>query len=77
MRIEQLFGILIMVIFFTALIPTIVSQVQDTSIIDTTTWNFTGYAGAETIFLLIPFVVIASFVLGIVLKFVGPSTGGV
>ena len=77
MEVKEIFGILIAVIFFVALIPTIVSQVQDVSIIDTTTWNFTGSSGAATIFLLIPFIVIAAFALGIVLKLLGKSTPGV
>jgi len=77
MKIEEIFGVLIMVIFFVALIPTIVSQVQDVSIIDTTTWNFTGHSVAATIFLLIPFVVIAAFALGLVLKFIGKTTSAV
>ena len=76
MKIEEIFAILIAVIFFSALIPTIVSQIQDTSVIDTTAWNFTGHAGAATIFLLIPFVVIAAFCLGIVLKFIGKASPG-
>lgn len=45
MKIENLFGVLIMVIFFVALIPTIVTQIQGTSNVDTTTWNFTGASG--------------------------------
>ena len=77
MKVEEIFAVLIMVIFFVALIPTIVSQVQDTAVIDTTTWNFTGASGAATIFLLIPFVVIAAFALGLVLKFIGKATPGV
>lgn len=77
MKIEAVFGVLIMVVFFAALIPTIVSQIQDTSVVDTTTWNFTGHSGAATIFLLIPFVVIAAFALGLVLKFIGKATPGV
>jgi len=84
MKIEALFGIMIGVIFFVALIPTIVSQIQDTDnirlydgnlTVGQYGWNFTGAGGAISIFLLIPFVVIASFVLGIVLKFIGK--GGV
>lgn len=77
MKIEEIFAVLIAVIFFSALIPTIVSQIQDTSNINTTLWNFTGHTGAATIFLLIPFVVIAAFALGLVLKFIGKATPGV
>lgn len=77
MKIEAIFGVLIMVIFFAALIPTIVSQIQDTTVVNTTAWNFTGHTGAATIFLLIPFVVIAAFALGLVLKFIGKTTSGV
>lgn len=77
LKVEAIFSVMIAVIFFVALIPTIVSQVQDVSIIDTTTWNFTGHSGAATIFLLIPFVVIAAFALGLVLKLIGRATPGV
>lgn len=77
MKIETLFGVMIMVIFFAALVPTIVSQIQDTSVVDTTAWNFTGYSGAATIFLLIPFVVIAAFALGLVLTLIGKSSNAV
>lgn len=77
MKIEEIFAVLIGVIFFAALIPTIIDQITGTDIIDTTAWNFTGHSGAATIFLLIPFVVIAAFVLGIVLKFIGKATPGV
>lgn len=80
MKIEAIFAVMIAIIFFVALIPTIVSQIQDTDNIrlydgNVTAgqygWNFTGASGAITIFLLIPFVVIAAFCLGIVLKFLG------
>lgn len=84
MKVEQIFAVMIAVIFFVALIPTIVSQIQDTDNIrlydgNLTAgqygWNFTGSDGAITIFLLIPFVVIAAFAIGLVLKFLGK--GGV
>lgn len=39
-----------------ALIPVVVTSVQD---VNTTGWTFTGYAGAETMLLLIPFAFIA------------------
>lgn len=63
-------GIIIMVVisvlFLAALMPTIVSFIQDTSHIDTTTWNFTGNAGAASLWLLIPLIIIAATVLGFV-----------
>jgi len=58
--------ILISVLFLAALIPTIVDHVQDTDYVDTTTWNFTGYAGAATLWLLLPLLVIAGAALGFV-----------
>jgi hypothetical protein len=45
------------------LVPIIVDQVQSTN---TTGWTFTGYSGAKTLFLLLPFI----FIVGIVLYFI-------
>ena len=45
------------------LVPIIVDQVQTTN---TTGWTFTGYSGAKTLFLLLPFI----FIVGIVLYFI-------
>lgn len=56
-------GLVVVLIFILALIPTIVTQVQD---VNTTGWSFTAYEGAETLLLLIPFVVIAGAVLFII-----------
>ena len=84
MEVKELFAVMIAIIFFVALIPTIVSQIQDTDNIRLYDgnltlgqygWNFTGASGAATIFLLIPFIVIAAFALGIVLKLLGKSPG--
>jgi len=46
------------------LVPIIVDQVQTTN---TTGWTFTGYQGAKTLFLLLPFI----FIVGIVVYFIG------
>jgi hypothetical protein len=50
------------------LVPIIVDQVQNTS---TASWNFTGYAGASTLFMLLPFI----FIVGIVVYFIGALLG--
>ena len=55
--------VLVSLIFFTAMLPEIVTQVQG---VNTTSWSFTGYSGASTLFLLIPFILIAGYVIGIV-----------
>jgi len=58
--------ILISVLFLSALVPTIVTQIQDPSVVDTTSWNFTGHSGAATLWLLIPLLLIAGAALGFV-----------
>lgn len=50
------------------LVPIVVDQVQNTN---TTGWNFTGGAGAKTLFLLLPFI----FIIGIVVYFIGSLLG--
>jgi hypothetical protein len=45
------------------LVPIVVDQVQTAN---TTGWTFTGYSGAKTLFLLLPFI----FIVGIVLYFI-------
>jgi peptidoglycan biosynthesis protein MviN/MurJ (putative lipid II flippase) len=50
------------------LVPIVVDQVQTTN---TTDWTFTGYAGAKTLFLLLPFI----FIIGIVVYFIGALLG--
>jgi hypothetical protein len=50
------------------LVPIVVNQVQST---DTSSWNFTGYQGAVTLFQLLPFV----FIVGIVIYFIGSILG--
>lgn len=61
---SDLIKVLIAIVFFVSLIGTIVTQVQDVNV---TGWTFTGHAGAEAVLLLIPFTIIAAFVVGIVL----------
>jgi len=50
------------------LVPIVVNQVQTTS---TSGWNFTGHAGAATLFYLLPFI----FIIGIVVYFIGSMLG--
>jgi hypothetical protein len=50
------------------LVPIVVDQVQGTN---TTGWTFTGYAGAKTLFNLLPFV----FIVGIVVYFIASILG--
>jgi len=52
--------VLVMLIFFSALLPEVVTQVQD---VNTTGWSFTGYSGASTLWLMVPFILIAGFVI--------------
>ena len=52
--------VLVMLIFFSALLPEVVTQVQD---VNTTGWTFTGYSGASTLWLMVPFILIAGFVI--------------
>jgi hypothetical protein len=58
--VQGVVGMVIAIIVIIAVIPTIVTTVQDTN---TTGWNFTGSAGAVSLFNLIPFVVIAGALL--------------
>jgi len=53
--------VLVMLIFFSALLPEVVTQVQG---VNTTGWTFTGYSGASTLWLMLPFILIAGFVIG-------------
>ena len=50
------------------LVPIVVDQIQTTN---TTGWNFTGYQGAKTLFLLLPFI----FIIGIIIYFIGSLLG--
>jgi hypothetical protein len=52
------------------LVPIVVDQVQTAN---TTDWTFTGYSGAKTLFLLLPFI----FIVGIVLYFILAMLGKV
>jgi len=58
--------VLVSILFLSALTPTIVDQIQGTSNVNTTTWNFTGHSGAATLWLLIPLLLIAGAALGFV-----------
>jgi hypothetical protein len=61
-------GLTITLILGVILVPIIVDQIQATN---TTGWTFTGYAGAKTLFLLLPFI----FIIGIVIYFIGSLLG--
>ena len=52
------------------LVPIVVDQVQTAN---TTGWTFTGYQGAKTLFMLLPFI----FIVGIVLYFIMALLGKV
>jgi len=52
------------------LVPIVVEQVQTTN---TTGWSFTGYQGAKTLFMLLPFI----FIVGIVVYFIASLLGKV
>jgi hypothetical protein len=52
------------------LVPIVVDQVQT---INTTGWSFTGYQGAKTLFMLLPFI----FIVGIVVYFIASLLGKV
>jgi len=58
--------ILVSILFLSALLPTIVDQITGVDNVNTTMWNFTGHAGAATLWLLIPLLVIAGAALGFV-----------
>lgn len=60
--------LVVSLILGTILTPIVVDQVQNTN---TSGWNFTGYAGAKTLFLLLPFI----FIIGIVVYFIGRLLG--
>lgn len=51
--IKQAIGIIVVTIALLAMTPTVVDTVQD---MDTSGWNFTGYAGAIQFLGLVPFI---------------------
>lgn len=61
-------GLTITLILGVILVPIVVDQVQETN---TTSWTFTGAAGAKTLFLLLPFV----FIIGMIIYFIGSLLG--
>ena len=61
-------GLVITLILGVILVPIVVDQIQETN---TTGWTFTGYAGAKTLFLLLPFI----FIIGLVIYFIGSLLG--
>jgi hypothetical protein len=62
-RLKAAVGMLISLLVYLALLPTVISQVQD---LNTTAWSFTGYAGGIVLVGVIPFVFIASILLAII-----------
>lgn len=67
-KIADWIGLVIAVIFGVYLTPIVVDAVATTNF---TGWNFTGAAGAQTIYLFIPFI----FIIGIVIYFIGRLLG--
>jgi hypothetical protein len=65
---KEVVVILVMLIFFSALLPEVVTQVQN---VNTTGWSFTGYSGASTLWLLVPFILIAGFVISALDEMIG------
>jgi len=55
-KIIGVIGIVILMIFFLAMTPTVINQVGNVS---TAGWTFTGHAGAATLLGLVPFVWVA------------------
>ena len=60
----------IVLILGVILVPIVVDQVQSAN---TTGWSFTGYQGAKTLFMLLPFI----FIVGIVVYFISSILGKV
>ena len=62
-RIKSAVGILVTLLIYLALLPTVVTQVQ---VLNTTSWLFTGATGAIVLIGIVPFVFVASILLLIV-----------
>lgn len=60
--------LLVGVIFLSALVPEVVTQVED---VNTTAWNFTGSSGAGTLWQLIPFIIIAGYIVKMLVELLG------
>ncbi|MEM3629382.1 MAG: hypothetical protein QXZ02_05275 [Candidatus Bathyarchaeia archaeon] len=60
---SKLVAMFAMMIVALCLVPMITNQIQN---VDTSSWNFTGYQGAVTLFNLLPFI----FIVGIVIAFI-------
>jgi len=59
-RIKGAVGLIVVLILYLGLVPTVVDQTQN---VNTTGWSFTGYAGAIILLGVIPFIFIASILL--------------
>jgi hypothetical protein len=59
---KEMVTILVALLFVSALLPEMVTQVQT---VNTTAWTFTGATGASTLWQLTPFIVIAGIVIAI------------
>ena len=66
-------GIVILTIFFLAMTPTVVDQVSS---LNTSAWNFTGYAGAISLLGLVPFVWVAMILVAAVVGMFALAKGG-
>jgi len=60
--------LLVGVIFLAALVPEVVTQVTG---VNTSAWNFTGSTGAATLWSLIPFIVIAGYIVKMLVELLG------
>lgn len=67
-KLTQTMGLVVTLIFSVVLLPTVVDTIND---INTTGWDFTGYAGAIVLMDLIPFIWIAGLVITTVLSALG------
>lgn len=67
-KIVDWIGLVIALIFGVYLTPIIVDSVVKTNF---TNWNFTGGAGAKTIYLFLPFI----FIIGMIVYFIGRLLG--
>jgi hypothetical protein len=67
-KVNEWIMLTIMLLMGVILVPIVVNQVES---VNTTSWNFTGYQGALTLFHLLPFI----FIVGIVVYFIASILG--
>ena len=64
---NEIIVVLVTLMIVSAILPSFVTTVQD---VNTTAWSFTGYAGAVTLWNLLPFIFIAAITLGYVAQLI-------